>query len=359
MVNELGMERLRAMGIADRRFSSSSDVVAWHGAMQAQDFPGLLWSIALRRGDKPTMRQIRESLVRERLVRSWPMRGTLHLMHPSSASWMIATLARRREGTAATRARQLGLTEGDVDRSREALCRALAGGEVLSRAGVYEVFERAAVSPDGQRGYHLLARLAREGLVCHGPDLDGQPGFVSLRSWVGDLGGDTPADPVAELALRYVQGHGPVSIADFARWADLPITKARTAFRAWSDRISSSDETDSGLWFPESSTDSSRGAGLYLLPGFDEFILGYRDRSEVIAPEHLDKLVPGGNGVFRATIVWRGQVVGFWRRTVTARSVRLSAEWLQTPSAAQVDAFDRACREYADFLEVSLHAPTK
>ena len=69
----------------------------------------------------------------------------------------------------------------------------------------------------------------------------------------------------------------------------------------------------------------AQAAGLFLLPGFDEFVLGYADRSCAVPPEHADRIVPGGNGVFRPTVVHRGRVVGTWgwegrgaRRTVTA-----------------------------------------
>jgi hypothetical protein len=69
----------------------------------------------------------------------------------------------------------------------------------------------------------------------------------------------------------------------------------------------------------------AEACGTLLLPGFDEFVLGYGDRSAVLDPEHSDRIVPGGNGMFRPTVVHEGRIVGTWgftgrgaERTVTA-----------------------------------------
>jgi hypothetical protein len=65
---------------------------------------------------------------------------------------------------------------------------------------------------------------------------------------------------------------------------------------------------------------SAASAGVFLLPGFDEYLLGYKDRGAVLAAEHAPRIAPGGNGVFRPMIVSGGRIVGTWQRTAAGVS---------------------------------------
>jgi hypothetical protein len=125
-------------------------------------------------------------------------------------------------------------------------------------------------------------------------------------------------EALAELALRYFAGHGPATVADLVRWAGLRVTEVRAGVAAVRDRLAAVEVDGTELLLDPATPDllaehRELAAGLHLLPGFDEFVLGYADRSCAVPPEHAERIVPGGNGMFRSTVVVGGQVVGTWR----------------------------------------------
>lgn len=159
--------RLAAQGLARRDFTSVEHVVAHLFAVQAQDCPGVLWSVGAR------MRQGRASTVETALrtgtvVRSWPMRGTLHLISAADLHWMLSLTSERLLRAAARRRQQLELDERSIGVARDAAIEALSGGSQLSRADLLARFDAAGVSTAQQRGYHLLWHLATEGTLVFG-----------------------------------------------------------------------------------------------------------------------------------------------------------------------------------------------
>lgn len=95
-------------------------------------------------------------------------------------------------------------------------------------------------------------------------------------------------------------------------------------------------------------------ARAYALPGFDEYLLGYKDRSAVLAAAHADRVCPGGNGMFAPTMVVDGRVVGTWKRAIKKSSVAIEAMPFATLPKTARRAFDEAAARYAAFI--GLHA---
>ncbi len=353
---QIGLMRLKNLGISERPFQTIGEAVLWHGAMQAQDFPGSLWSLALRTAGMPTQAQVRESIVAERIVRTWPMRGTLHLIHGSAAPWILPMLTPRLETANRTRFASLGFTQDVLERIRDVLTSALADGETRNRAEIYALIESTGISSGDQRGYVLISYFARAGLICFGSDLDGQPGYTLLNSWISGIEPESPADPMAHFAATYIRSHGPVTAADFARWTGVALGTARKAFGAIREHCQVEQFDGVDYWRSGADTDvfESSEPELFLLPGFDEFVLGYKDRSLFIPDPFLNHIVPGGNGVFRPTIVWDGQVVGTWSKATSKQGVAVIADWWSPTSRQQRDKFVMKSDEYARFLALPL-----
>jgi hypothetical protein len=99
---------------------------------------------------------------------------------------------------------------------------------------------------------------------------------------------------------------------------------------------------------PESSDLSGRG--VHLLPGFDEYLLGYTDRSASLAPDHAPKVAPGSNGQFMPTIVKDGRVIGLWKRLITKKAVSVTAEPFGALKKTDTKAFEKATNRYRDYL---------
>jgi hypothetical protein len=308
-----------AQHLGGAELSSPVEVVRRMLALQAQDFPGAKWSVGLRQAGA-TEAGVEAACDAGEIVRSWPLRGTLHLVAGEDLGWLLALTAPRATASAAGRRAALGITAADVEMARETAQAALTGRRVLTREALLAAFDAAGVSTLGQRGYHLLWYLGQTGTLVLGATDGRNQTFALLDEWVPRprrLDGD---EALGELALRYFHGHGPATVADLARWSGLTVGDVRRGIAICARRLTTL-ELDGVTYYLASETleGSTPTARVHLLPGFDEYLLGYGDRTAALAPEHIDAIVPGGNGMFKPTIVVEGEVVGTWKRTARPR----------------------------------------
>lgn len=309
--------RVVAQRIAGPGFASAADTVRWLTAAQAQDFPGALTSIALRSGAEGRASML-DALNTGEVVRSWPMRGTLHFVAAEDLSWMLTLTGARTLSSARARHRALDIDDAAIDNARNIAREAVADGG-LSRAELMQAWEQAGIATANQRGLHLLWTLALTGVVCLGPVDGGAQRVMLVDEWIGQsrkLDGDAA---LGEWALRYFRSHGPATLDDFVWWTKLTVRQARAGLALASEQLekTSVDGVDHFLdpAVPELlSTHRRHARGLFLLPGFDEFILGYRDRGAAVDPAFQPRLQPGNNGMFMPTVVENGRVVGTWKR---------------------------------------------
>ncbi|MHB1063910.1 MAG: winged helix DNA-binding domain-containing protein [Georgenia sp.] len=326
---DVALLRLAAQRIAGPGFASAAETVRWLTAVQAQDYPGALASVALRtEGDAGG---ILGAFDAGEVVRSWPMRGTLHLVPAVDLGWMLGLTSERLLAQAARRRASLGIDRPLIGKAAELTQQALAGGRSLRRGELMEVWERAGLLAVPQRGYHLLWTLSQRGLTCFGPTVDGEQRIVLLAEWVPRPRRLDRDEALAEWALRYFRSHGPATRKDFAWWTKLPMADVATGLAGAVDQLDRVD-VDGVEHYLDPATPArleevgAAARGVHLLPGFDELILGYQDRSPTLAPEFADRIVPGGNGMFRPTVVAAGRVVGTWRRAGRGRDARIEAE---------------------------------
>ncbi|MBM7807808.1 hypothetical protein JOD57_003645 [Geodermatophilus bullaregiensis] len=327
---EVALLRLVAQRVAGPPFPDAAAAVRALGAVQGQDLPGALTSVALRTADRSRAGVV-AALDAGDVVRSWPMRSTLHLVAAEDLPWMLAVLGPRVLAGAARRRATLGLTEADCEQAREAALGALTGGRRLSRADLLTAIRDGGVEVSGQRGYHLLWYLAQTGTLVLGPAAGGDQSFVLLDEWVREPRRLEGEEAFGELALRFFTGHGPATVADLVRWAGTTVRDARAGLALARPALEAVDVEGTELYLDPATPERlaahrADAEGLHLLPGFDEFVLGYADRTCAVPPEFADRIVPGGNGVFRSTVVVGGQVVGTWRRTGTGARRTVTAE---------------------------------
>jgi hypothetical protein len=316
-VDELSLLRMAAQRLVGPRAASPAEAVRWLTAVQAQDFPGALTSIALRT-HQGTRAAVLAALDAGEVVRSWPMRGTLHLTAAVDLPWMLELLGPKVLAGAAGRRATVGLTDADVARAHDVALAALTGGHRLGRADLVAALAAGGVPTEGQRGYHLLWWLAQSGLTCLGPTQDGDQQFVLLDEWVPAPRRLEREEALGELALRFFASHGPATVKDLVRWAGIGVRDVRAGLAVAGAQLERMDVDGTEHWLDPATPERLAAAraeagGVHLLPGFDELVLGYADRSCTVPPEHATRIVPGGNGMFRATVVHAGTVVAVWR----------------------------------------------
>ena len=314
---DVGRLRLAAQRLIGEPCADATRVVRWMTCLQAQDLPGVVVSVALRSQSR-RRDEVEAALATGAIVRSWPMRGTLHFVPAEDLGWMLElTRARSFSGSARRRA-DLGIADADIARAVELSREALRGGRQLTRAELFSVWEAHGVTTAGQRGYHLLWNVAQAGAVCFGPLSGREQLIVDLDDWVAAPRRLDPEEALTEWALRFFRSHGPATLKDFARWTGLPVSVARAAAQAVRTQLAALDVAGvEHLMDPETpdrlAACGSSSREVLLLPGFDEFVLGYGDRSAVLDAEHATAIVPGGNGIFRPTVVGGGRLLGTWK----------------------------------------------
>ncbi|MDO5678438.1 MAG: winged helix DNA-binding domain-containing protein [Propionibacteriaceae bacterium] len=332
MAIALGRSRLVAQGLITRPYETAVDAITAFGAMQGQDLPGVLASAALRTPSN-SVQDVLEHLNEGRIVRGYPMRGTVFLMPASDLLWITELCAK--PSIRAAVARWPELHEGILDQARD-LTVALLGDGTLSRADLFGGWEAAGVSAAEGRGYHLLSHLIMEGTVCYGP-WNGTDQDVALTStWLpagtgleARFNGDRDA-ATAELMRRYFTTHGPATVRDFAWWTKLTLAQIRRGLALIEGKFETDGEAEPSYWRPglmeETQALGRATATPLLLPGFDEFILGYQDRLFAMSADEHHRLVPGNNGVFKRSIVVGGKVVGIWTRAGRPGKRRLQVD---------------------------------
>jgi Winged helix DNA-binding domain len=352
----IALRRLASQQVAARRFARPADVVRWLGAVQAQDYHQSLWAIGSRMRSA-TAAKVERAIENRQILRTWLMRGTIHFAAPEDVRALLALCAPRLAAAEQRRRGQLGLTAADLDRSAAALRSALAGDRRLSRPDVMRVLEDAGVEVSGQRGYHILAGLAREAVICIGPMQGRQPTFVLLDDWAPraqsrELAGEAA---LADLASRFVASRGPVTEQDLARWAGITLADARRALREGSQPALATRSLDGAEYWVAAGAKQSAvlRAGhtrTLLLAGFDEFVLGYKNRDAQLPPEHSQRVVPGANGIFKPLVVYGGQVVGTWARSVRAGQLTITLEPFTADARELARSVQAEALRYRDFL---------
>lgn len=332
----MGRLRLASQGLLGDGFASVPDAVRWMTAMQAQDLGNALWAVG-QRVPGAAASDVRAALDTGLMVRSWPMRGTLHLLAPEDLRWILGITSARLMNMVAGRHRELDITSDDISHCRDiALKTAEAlktddGGRGATREQLFAAFEEAGQITKAQRGIHLLGSLCQRAWLVQGP-MAGSSGkvgvqqlFVPFDDWIKESRDLDREEGIAELLFRYFQSHGPATVKDFAWWSQVPLSEARKALAAVQDRLVELEVAGTSYWLsPETAAlldDAVPGSrALLALPGFDEFLLGYQDRSLVLAPEFAELVVPGRNGVFKRIVVAGGEVVGTWAKTGNSKT---------------------------------------
>lgn len=286
-------------------------------AVQAQEFWAGRWALAARSAGAPSIRDVDTLFDRGELVRAWTMRGTLHTILARDLPWVLEVTAQRQIRAAAPRLRALGLGAEELGSAERGVRAALRGGNRMTRPELFSVLERCGIDPREQRGLHALQQLALRGVLCQGPVVprdDGvtrEQGFVLIEEHIADAG--SPADPLAELFVRYLEGHGPATPADFAWWSGLTLGTARSAAERAAERLEQHGE---GLYAAAGQGPAAAARRSVLALGaFEEYYISYADRAVAGVPELRRLVGPTVNGQVRPIVVADGEVVGTWKHS--------------------------------------------
>jgi hypothetical protein len=306
--------RLHNQLISDQRFNSPAEVVRWLGAVQAQDFTGAKWSVGLRLPGALDI-DIENAIADKSIIRTWPMRGTLHFVAAEDARWLLKLLTPRIIARSAGRYKQLQLDDHIFGKSQDIVVNALKGNKQLTRGELYSILEEKGIATSDQRGIHILNHLAQNQIICHGSHNEKQPTYTLFDEWVMHSRDLDELESLAEITLRYFTSHGPATINDFVWWTGLKVSDAKKGLSSVTEKLTAVEVEGQTYWYSTTLPDLNTKSNCFLLPGFDEYMLGYTDRSLILDQKHWAKIVPGNNGMFMPTIIIDGKVEGTWKRS--------------------------------------------
>lgn len=344
---DIAAYRLHNHQISATAFKTPAEVTTWLGAVQAQDYAHSKWALGQRLPGS-TDAGIEQALNDKKIIRTWALRGTLHLLATEDVRWILALIAPGMIVRSATYYKKFDLDESHFPKIREAIIQILQGGKQLTREEFFAKLEQRGIATQDLRGSHILYRAALERTICLGPLVGKQPTYTLLDEWAPDFPVKPYEEALAEFTLRYFNSHGPATVADFCNWSGFTQTEAKKGLEMVKSSLVQATAEGQVYWMPENGAAPTNGLSeVYLLAGFDEYLLGYKDRS-IILDAANQKEVVSFNGIFKPTVIIEGRVAGIWSRAFKKNDVLIEtkpyfqwSETHQTAIAAEADKYAR------------------
>jgi len=300
-------ERLTAQLLAGEPARDPIAVVERLLAVQGQDARGTRLAIRSRTTGL-TVADVDRALGEERaLVVTWLNRGTLHLIRSDDYPWLHALTAPRQFTGNARRLAQEGVPPNAAERALEAVERSLAEEGPLTRRQLAERIAAVGVRTEGQALVHLLGLASYRGLAVRGPMIGGQQAYALVRDWLGEQPRVDRDLALAELARRYLRGHGPADDRDLARWSGLPLGDVRAGLQAIASELT---ERPDGLLELAARPSPAVLPPPRLLGAFDPLLLGWCSREAILGTHRSIVTV---NGIFRPFALVAGRAAATWR----------------------------------------------
>lgn len=308
--------RLHATGLTEPSTTTPEEVVARHGAIQAQEYAHARWSIA-QRSPGTTAGDVDDALAEGSLVRTHVLRPTWHLAARDDLRWLLAATAHRVRRLTAARRRELGLDDGVLASADEAVSSALRAGARLTRAQIAEVLDHAGIDRTGQRLPHILMHCELVGAICSGGLDGGAHTYALVDERVPRAPVAERAEAVAMLVRRYLEGHGLATAADIAWWASLTVREVAAALSDLEPAVEAVRVAGFDMWASAPVVDAvPRPRAVRFLQAYDELVVGYGE-SRFAGDARAGAARLGGRpGVPAALVIAGGRIAGHWRRTI-------------------------------------------
>lgn len=342
--------RLWNTGISSGGSNAPEEAVSGMCSLQAQDYRASLWAMGMRCGNGTTVSDVEGAIANGKIVRTWLNRGTIHFTSRNDVRWLQELFSPGLRRTAELRDEHLGLTQETISRVKEIFSEQLSTGGISTRSSIYDALEEKGMSVrKNNLGYHLLYRAAWDGLICFGPQIGNEQTFVLMDKWVGKTAEKSREESLQAIAEGYFRSHGPATLHDFAWWSGLRMPEARKGLELASPSLDSCEV----LGIPNYFVKGTQGGELpeaVLLPAFDEYVVGYRDRSMIFTLGRQSDAIRS-NGIFLPSIVIGGSVVGTWKATRRKSSISMQTVLFRELNKNEKNSLREAASHYGDFQE--------
>ena len=355
---DIAKQRLVCQGLVKPTLETATEVVAKLGAVQAQDYGGAKWGLAQRtRG--LTDAEIEKEIDDGTIVRTHILRPTWHFVAVADVGWMLALSAPRVQAANAYWYRWLEVDDIVARRGRIVLTKALRGGKHLTRAELGLALGKAKIQVTSpQRLAAIIMRAELDGVICSGARRGKQFTYALFEERVV---GPTALERDAalfELARRYFATRGPATIDDFSWWSGLTKADAKRGVDAAASQLEHASIDGRSYWSAPGYRAGRTGSVLaHLLPNYDEYFIGLKDRSAFVARLKASRVKARTNGLSGNVLIVDGQIVGGWRRTLAKGTAVIELRLLIRLREAERRAVAAAVQRFGDFLELPAKIP--
>jgi hypothetical protein len=349
---DVAHRRLTGQRLTAPASAKPADVVRLLGAVQAQDYAGAKWALAMRTRDPIDDSVIEQAFTDGSILRTHLLRPTWHFVAPADIRWMLALTAPRIRAAMAHYNRKLELDATVFRRSNAALARALRDGKQKTRPELAAVLRRARINVEGtQRLAHLMMQAELDAVVCSGARRAKQFTYALLDERVPPTAPLDRDEALLELTKRYFATRGPATPHDFAWWSGLTVADATKGIQLAGTALEREVIDGRTYWIdPSSDIRATLKSTAFLLPNYDEYFIGFKDRSAIAQRLRSADLVTGGDAVTANVIVVDGQLVGGWKRTVAKDAVVVALNLLVRLAKNEQRAVHAAVEVYGKFL---------
>lgn len=336
------MEALRNIRSASHQlakpdFERPGEVVKWMGALQGQDYKMSKWAIALRMKGG-ALSTVNEALRTGEIARTHVMRPTWHWVAGCDLRWMLKLSGQRVRKSIDqwTKGCGIEITESHYAKCNEYFEKWLSGGRSLTKEALALEFQRAGIPADDHRIRRYLLRAEVEGIICSGEDQMDKPTYALLEEHLPSAPDWSREEALAELACRYFRSHAPATLKDFVWWSGLTATEAKQAVALAGARLTKERYQEQEFLLHADCRETNPETVVHLLPPYDEYLVGYKERQTVIDPAHYAKAFNKW-GIFYPVVFYQGQIVGNWSKTVKRGQPSVAVSFFEPGFASSVD----------------------
>jgi hypothetical protein len=346
LFEEIGNYRMISQQLVSPKKISVKEMVTWLGAVQAQEYGPTKWGLGIR---LPHLndQDIENDFTAGKILRTHLLRPTWHFVTAEDIRWLLMLTAPRVTMANAYMYRKLELDETVFKKCNTILIHSLQGGKQKTRAALNETFKENKIIAEGHRLSYIMMQAELKGILCSGAREGNEFTYALLEERVKPVKPMSQEEALAELSLRYFNSKGPATVKDFSTWSGLTLTDCRKGIELIKKKLSAEKIGEEIYYFNSTILKHTKPSqAIFLLPLYDELIMGYKDRTPMMLYRDRTK---SKKLLYDNMIVSEGRIIGCWRRELKTKSIRIEYDFLQKPSVEQAKAFEKSLARYKEF----------
>jgi len=345
---ELLKIRLHNQLLAIHSIKEPHEIVSWLGAMQSQAFELAKWAIGVRLKDS-TANKIDDALSKGQIIRTHILRPTWHFVAAEDIHWMRELSSPRLMPIFVAYGKSWGADEKMISKTSLKITEILEKQGHQTKQEIGEHLKIEGLTIDQHTLTHVMSRAELDGIVCNGIINGNKHTYALLEERIPKTKPFIKEEALERLAYKFFSSHAPATLEDFIWWSGMLTTDAKTALELVKEHFVSQKINGRTFWMknniqiPEKENDS-----VLLLPPFDEFVVSYKNRSEIIEDKHYHKVMTK-NGLFDPTIMLNGKIIGSWKKSKKKNEIQIELSFFEKTTKKTQDLFKKEMKRLKMF----------